>query len=123
MIPSRGLIGFRDEFLTYMGEQLATTFSTKNVLAMFEERYTILDPLLDDQLERWNSTRKKYNSELKKLISYAEERPMKLMMYFAGTKYLNLSTEEMYHYFGKAKEVAPLMYILAVLFVLKYIFL
>lgn len=97
---------FRDEFLTYMGEQLATTFSTKNVLAMFEERYTILDPLLDDQLERWNSTRKKYNSELKKLISYAEERPMKLMMYFAGTKYLNLSTEEMYHYFGKAKEVA-----------------
>ena len=31
---------------------------------------------------------------------------MKLMMYFAQTDYLKLTTEEMYHYFGKAKEVA-----------------
>lgn len=97
---------FRDEFLTYMGEQMATTFSTQSLMTRIKERYEILDPLLDDQLERWGSSRSKYESELKLFIKYAEERPMKLLGYFSKTKHLNLSKQELQHYFGKALEVA-----------------
>lgn len=97
---------FRDEFLTYMGQQMATTFSTQNVVSKIQERYMILQPLLDDQLARWEISREKYEKELKFLVNYAEERPMKLMGYFSKTKHLNLSAEEMQHYFGEALEVA-----------------
>lgn len=97
---------FRDEFLTYMGEKLATTYSSQSMYDRFNEFYNILDPLLDDQLAKWGPTREKYMSHVKSLIGYLEARPMKLMTYFANCQYLNLSTEEMYHYFGEAKTVA-----------------
>ena len=97
---------FRDEFLTYMGEQMATTFSTQSVVGRIRERYEILEPLLDDQLNRWDISWKRYEEELDYLINYAEERPMKLLGYFAGTEYLSLTDEQMYHYFGDALEVA-----------------
>ena len=97
---------FRDEFLTYMGEQMATTFSTQSLVDRVEERYKILEPLMDDQLERWDTTREKFEKEMKFFINYAEERPMKLMGYFSKTKHLKLSDKEMQHYFGKALEVA-----------------
>lgn len=97
---------FRDEFLTYMGEQMATTFSTQSVVGRIRERYEILEPLLDDQLNRWDTSWKRYEEELDYLINYAEERPMKLLGYFAGTEYLSLTDEQMYHYFGDALEVA-----------------
>lgn len=97
---------FRDEFLTYMGQQMATTFSTQNVVSKIQERYLILKPLLEDQLNRWGTSWEKYEKELKFLVNYAEERPMKLMEYFSKTEYLNLTEEEMYQYFGDALEVA-----------------
>jgi len=97
---------FRDEFLTYMGEKLATTYSSQSMYHRFNDFFNILDPLLDDQLAKWGPTRQKYMSEINKLIKYLEERPMKLMNYFANCQYLKLTTEEMYHYFGEAKTVA-----------------
>ena len=97
---------FRDEFLTYMGEQMATTFTSENVVRMIRERYEILEPLLPDQLARWNTSESKYEKELAFLINYAEERPMKLLKYFSNTDHLNLTTDEMYHYFGDALEAA-----------------
>ena len=97
---------FRDEFLTYMGQQMATTFSTESVVGKIMERYEILEPLLDDQLSRWSTSWDRYNEELEYLINYAKERPMKLLGYFAGTEHLSLTEEQMYHYFGEALEVA-----------------
>lgn len=96
---------FRDEFLTYMGQEMATTFSTENVIRLIRERYEILKPLLPEQLERWGQTQESYQEELQFMIDYAETRPLKLLKYFSTTKYLNLSTEDMYHYFGDALEV------------------
>ena len=100
---------FRDEFLTYMGEQMATTFTTENVLRLFQERYAILEPLLPDQFERWGQTPKQYQSELNELIQYAQERPTKLLQYFMGygvsDSNITLTQEEMLHYFGDALEI------------------
>lgn len=100
---------FRDEFLTYMGEQMATTFSTQNVLERFGERYAVLQPLLPEQFERWGQTEAQYQKELKMLIEYAQQRPTKLLQYFMGYGVSNsniaLSQEEMTRYFGKALEV------------------
>ena len=97
---------FRDEFLTHMGREMATTFTSENVVGMIHERYEILKPLLDDQLARWETSWDKFEKEMKTLINYAEERPMKLLGYFAGTEHLKLTEEEMYHYFGDALTAA-----------------
>ncbi len=96
---------FKDEFLTYMGQEMATTFSTENVISMIYERYEILAPLLPEQLERWGQTASDYQEELEEMIDYAKTRPTKLLGYFSTTEYLSLTTEEMYYYFGDALEV------------------
>lgn len=100
---------FRDEFLTYMGEQMATTFTAENLLNLFQERYAILEPLMPAQLTRWGQTMEQYQKEMKTLIDYAKERPLKMLQYFSGYGIENnniyLSEEEMKHYFGKALEI------------------
>ena len=100
---------FRDEFLTYMGEQMATTFTAENLLNLFQERYTILEPLMPAQLTRWGQTMEQYQKEMKMLIDYAKERPLKMLQYFSGYGIENnniyLSEEEMKHYFGEALEI------------------
>ena len=96
---------FRDEFLTYMGEQMATTFTTEHVMSLINARSAILEPLLPDQLERWGQTENSYANAMRKLTNYAKDRPLKLLKYFSTCTYLDLSTEDMYHYFGDALEV------------------
>ena len=100
---------FRDEFLTYMGEQMATTFATENVVAMIQARYEILEPLLPDQLERWGPSMERYESELRELLEYAETRPTRLLQFFMGygveDSNIALSQEEMTRYFGEALAV------------------
>ncbi len=93
---------FRDEFLTHMGKEMATTYTTESVMAMIQERYEILKPLLDDQLARWDTSWDRYERELKSFIKYAQERPRKLITYFSKTEHLNLTEEQMLHYFGDA---------------------
>ena len=90
---------FRDAFLTYFGEKLATDFSTGNVVSKFEERYARLENLLPDYLERWGIT---LNTGIKKVITYAQERPAKLLGYFQNA--LKLSNADMKKYFGAAIE-------------------
>lgn len=97
---------FRDEFLTHMGKEMATTYTAENVVGMIRDRYKILEPLLDDQLKRWDTSWDKYEKQLNYLIDYAEERPMKLLNYFAKSERLKMTTDEMYHYFGDALEAA-----------------
>ena len=91
---------FRDQFLTYMGEQLATTFSTENVLAKITERYEALQPLLPPYLKKIGKTMDNYNKEVSAMANYAKSRPTKLIGYFKDT--FNFSKADLEKYFGKA---------------------
>jgi len=101
---------FRDEFLTWFGEQLAGPFSTERVLEKIDACAAMLDPLMDRQLARWGQTRAKWEREVQVLRDYAIERPRKLMGYFqgkgTGEVYFALSDAEMEHYFSAARDVA-----------------
>ena len=89
-----------------MVEQLATTFSTENVLARMQERYQILDPLLDDQFAKWGQSRSNYESAMKVMIQYAQQRPTKIIQYFSGRgvsgSKISMTDEQLQHYFGDA---------------------
>ena len=97
---------FRDEFLTYMGEQMATTFSSEHIVSMIDERMAIIGPIIGDQLARWDVKESAYKREINRLYNYAKSRPLKLLGYFKTCDYLKLSTDEMYRYFGEALRVA-----------------
>ena len=90
----------RDYFLTRMGELLATTFSTENVLAKIQERYDILLPEMEMHCERWDWSLSSWRNYGNKMVSYARERPAKLIAYFQET--LNLTDAQMQTYFGAA---------------------
>ncbi len=90
---------FREEFLTYFGEKLATDFSTENVVSKFEERYARIEDMLPEYLEHWGLS---LNAGIRKVISYAQERPAKLLGYFQNA--LKLSDADMKKYFGAAIE-------------------
>ena len=85
---------FREAFLTYIGEKLATDFSTENVLRRFQERYARLEPMLEQYREKWGYKL----SGMSKVVSYAQERPAKLIAYFRNA--LNLSDADLERYFG-----------------------
>lgn len=86
---------FCDRFLSYMGEQLATTFSTQNVLPKFLERQELLRPMLAQYEARWG-----YETGTKGVREYAQTRPKKLIGYFK--KALKLSDADLEKYFGAA---------------------
>ena len=93
---------FRDEFLTYFGEQLATTFSTRSIMRKIEARYDLIDGLLPQYLEKLDMSTEKYNQQLKKFVEYAQTRPTKILEYFDGV--FNFSDADMEKYFGAAIE-------------------
>ena len=92
----------RDRFLTYFGQQLATTFSSESVMAKIIERYEMIDGLLPAYLEKLGSSTSKYASQLKKFAAYAETRPAKILEYFDGV--FNFTDAEKQQYFGDAIE-------------------
>ena len=87
---------FRDQFLTYMGEKLATTFSTENVLAKFTERYDRIEPMLAQYQEKWGYKL----SGINRVVSYAKTRPAKLIQYFQNV--FKFSDADLEKYFGAA---------------------
>ena len=95
---------FRDEFLTYLGEQMATTFSPQSVLGLAEDMYYTIKPLLPDQFARWDQTESKYASALRVFINYANNRPYRMLQFIKYCTYLNLSQAQMEHYFGAVME-------------------
>jgi hypothetical protein len=89
---------FCEKFLTYFGEQMATNFSSENVVARSYERYERIEGVLPQYLQKWNIT---LTNGLKKLVRYAEERPDKLLnTYFRDA--FNFSDAQMEKYFGDA---------------------
>ena len=91
---------FREEFITYFGEKLATDFSTRSMMKRIEAKYDLIDGLLPEYLEKLGMSQEKYNKQLKKLVDYAESRPTKILEYFDGV--FNFSEAEMEKYFGAA---------------------
>ena len=90
---------FREEFLTYFGEKMATDFTTENVVSKFEERYARIEGVLPQYLDRWGIS---LNAGIKKVVTYAQERPAKILAYFRDA--FRFSDAEMEKYFGAAIE-------------------
>ena len=101
---------FRDQFLTRFGQQLATTFSTESMLARFEERYNVLKTILPDHHARWDTSQTKYENELRKLVSYANSRPLRLLQFFKYNSTLQISQQDFERYFGDAMQRMGLSY-------------
>lgn len=91
---------FFDEYCTFMGQMLATDWSTESVVAAIKTRYDELEPEMDRHLERWAMTRSSYNKSVKAIVNYAETRPTKMLQYMQEA--YGLSDEQMEHYFGDA---------------------
>ncbi len=90
----------RDRFLTYFGQQLATTFSSANVISLMQERFELIEGLLPGYLEQIGSTETTYANELKIFAAYAETRPTKILEYFDGV--FNFTDAQKQKYFGDA---------------------
>lgn len=89
---------FFEKFMTYFGEQMATTFSTKNVLARMEDHYAKIEDALPQYTAQWEID---LDYGINKVIRYAKERPNKLLnTYFRDA--LKLSDADMQKYFGAA---------------------
>ena len=90
---------FREQFLEHFAQQMATTFSTENVMARFSEQYSRLQPLMPQFREQWGFTLKAGTS---KVIEYAQERPTKILNYFKDA--FGFSNVQMQEIFGPAIE-------------------
>ncbi|MBR1559521.1 MAG: lamin tail domain-containing protein [Clostridia bacterium] len=101
---------FRAQFLTYLGEKMATTFSTEHILGMVKEFTDALEPILADQLERWGPTREEHDSEVRRFTRYAESRPLRMFQFLKGAENLHLTRDEMEQYFGEAMRVHGVTY-------------
>ena len=88
---------FRDEFLTYFGQNMATEFTSEYVVGQFGERYQRIETLLPEYREQWGVT---LTAGIKKVVTYAQERPTKLLGYFRNA--LSMSNADMEKYFGDA---------------------
>ena len=102
---------FRDEFLTYLGEQMATTFYPDHVLGLTQEMYNTIKPLLPDQFARWSQTESKYASAMKDFISYARGRPYRMLQFIKYSTALNLSQAQMEKYFGEVMRLEGKTYV------------
>ena len=93
---------FRDQFLHFMGDQLATQWTSGRIVEMIRERYELLLPEMPRQCERWGTSLNTFESEVARLANYAKERPRKLLNYFFGQ--FDFTEEERELYFGDAME-------------------
>ena len=101
---------FREQFLTYLGEKMATTFTYDNIMTVVQEFLDKLQPILPDHFERWGMTEEEYRAALKKFTSYAKERPMRMLEFLKGAENLHLTKSEMELYFGDVMAIEGVTY-------------
>ena len=92
---------FRDRFLTYMGEMMATEWTTEKVIDKIHTRYDELMTEMPRHGNRWGMSRSGFESQISELVDYARTRPGRLLEFFQDS--MDLSNEQMEHYFGGAK--------------------
>ena len=101
---------FRARFLTFLGEKMATTFTSENILNMVQEFLDKLTPIMADQLERWGPSEEEYQTAMRKFTNYIKSRPMRMFQFLKGAENLHLTRAEMEQYFGDALAVYGLTY-------------
>ena len=94
---------FQDRFLTYMGQMMATEWTTEKVLDKFHTRYDLLMTEMPRHAERWGLSRDQFDSHIERLINYTRTRPGRLLDFFYES--MDLSSDQMWHYFGDARRV------------------
>lgn len=93
---------FADRFLTYLGEKMATTYSSENITCLAHEFYDAIAPLMPEHYARWDFTESKHKSEIREFVRYGEKRPKRMLQFLKYNKYLPLSQAQMERYFGDA---------------------
>ena len=91
---------FVDRFLTFLGQKMATTYSTDSIKAMVNEFYGAIEPLMPDHYARWDFTESKHKSAIREFVRYAEKRPYRMLQFIKYNDYLPLTQAQMEHYFG-----------------------
>jgi hypothetical protein len=96
--------GLRDRFLSIMGDLLAGNLSSQSVNQKIYARYEALAPDMAAQCARWGKSVSTWNTYVKNMVLYAEERPRKLIGYL--TDAFSLSDDEVARYFSGALAAA-----------------
>ena len=91
---------FVDRFLTYLGEKMATTYSTENITKLAEEFYSAIEPLMPDHYARWEFTESEHKAEIRKFLKYAQQRPGRMLQFLKYNDYLPLTQAQFEQYFG-----------------------
>ena len=91
---------FRDRFLTYMGEMMATEWTTEKVIEKFHTRYDELMTEMPRHGERWGMSRSSFESQIEELVDYARTRPARLLS--SSRRACTFPDDQMRHYFGDA---------------------
>lgn len=91
---------FADRFLTHLGQQMATTFSTENITRLTEEFYNAIEPLMPDHYARWDFTESEHKSEIRRFLRYGQQRPGRMLQFLKYNPYLPLTQTQFEHYFG-----------------------
>ena len=92
---------FVDQFLTFLGEKMATTYSADNIKRMTEEFYNTIAPLMPEHYARWDFTQEKHESEIRAFLRYAEQRPYRMLQFTKYNPYLPLTQAQFEQYFGQ----------------------
>ena len=101
---------FADRFLTYLGEKMATTYSTENITRLAEEFYNAIAPIMPEHYARWDWSESAHKAAIKDFLKYAQQRPGRMLQFIKYNKYLPLTKEQMEHYFGDAMALVGVSY-------------
>ncbi|MBQ4090027.1 MAG: lamin tail domain-containing protein [Clostridia bacterium] len=95
---------FRQEFLEYFGNQMATVLTTRTIYDEAMARYEALKPEMEMHSAKWGPSISKWESEIKEFLKYGLARPAKLLDYFKNSENLKLTDEEYELYFIGAEQ-------------------
>lgn len=66
---------FERLFLNRFCDRLNTSFRTDSMLSKIEQHYNLMQPEMERQFQRWNSSRRTWDIHYNRMISFAEKRP------------------------------------------------
>ena len=89
---------FRNRFLERLSYNMKNVWSDENVKKRYNELYKLIEPEVERNQKRWNSSYSNWEKECKILEEYINKRRSNLLS--SVKSYFNLSDEEMKKYFG-----------------------
>jgi hypothetical protein len=94
---------FREKFLSRLSELLGTTLSTENVVKRIDELAAELDPEVRRDRIRWNYSYSGWQKEIQRMRNFILEFDYTGEIVNRMRKYLNMTSAEVDHYFGRWK--------------------